>query len=210
MIFFAYVFAEMVDDVFFDPREGDFESEQFDRWISEFFFGFKSPHLTQVMIDLTALGSISLICVLLLVFTSILYSYRDFRGICYLLIVSLGAAIWPLVLKNIFQRPRPDIQYHLVNVSDLSFPSGHAFGATAVYIALSFYAVRYARSLRQEIFFYSLGTLIIFIVGISRIYLGVHYPTDVIAGVCGGAFWALLVSGLYRLWEIKKGPFRGP
>lgn len=194
VIISGIVFEEIADDVFSDPVEGDFEARDFDDAIRAFFKSFKTPALTQIMIDLTALGSISVIGVLLGVFLTILGTYRDYRGIAYLLTVSLGAGVWPMLLKLYFQRPRPALELHLVPVSDLSFPSGHAFGSTAIYIALAFYAGKYALSWRQEIFFYCLGVVLFLLVGLSRIYLGVHYPTDVLAGIAGGAFWALLVS----------------
>lgn len=193
----AIFFEEVADDVFSDPVEGDFESKHFDHAIYQFFVQFKSPKLTQVMIDFTALGSVSVNFVLLIVLISVLFTYRDRKGIAYLAIVAMGAAGWPLILKELFSRPRPDIVQHLVNVNDLSFPSGHSFGATSIYMGLAFFAAKYAVSWRHEIFFYCLGLMLIALVGISRIYLGVHYPTDVLAGISGGACWAFTVSAVY-------------
>lgn len=204
MILSAFFFAEIVDDVFYDPREGDLEAQDFDRAIYQMISGFKSPAVTQMMIDLTALGSVSVNTVLLLILISVLFIYRDAKGISYILTIAAGAAFWPFILKPIFARPRPDVLQHLVNVSDLSFPSGHAFGATSIYLGLAFFSAKYAINWKHEIFFYCLGFLLITLVGVSRIYLGVHYPTDVLAGVCGGVFWASLVSAIYTLFTIRK------
>jgi len=204
MVISAFLFEEIVDDVFRDPMEGDFEAKHFDTAVQVWIAGLRSPAITQTMIDLTALGSVSVNFVLLFIFTSILFTYRDYKGLSFLVIVAAGAGAWPLILKNYFARPRPEIGFHLVNVSDLSFPSGHAFGATSIYIALALYAARYARTLRHEIFFYCLGFFLVILVGVSRVYLGVHYPTDVMAGVCGGIFWALFIWAMFTLVTPEK------
>src|SRR5690606_32446059 len=120
-------------------------------------------------------------------------SYRDFKGIIFLSVVLGGAGLWPTLLKPYFGRERPSETDQLVTTVDLSFPSGHTFGATAVYIALAFYVAQYARTWAHEVFFYYLALVLIVLVGTSRIYLGVHYPTDILAGLSGGAAWALLI-----------------
>lgn len=197
-------FEEVADDVFYDPKEGDFEAQLFDKSLANFFRSFQSPLLTQAMTDLTALGSISVLLTLFFVLFSVLWSYRDYKGLSYLLVVLIGAGAWPALLKIFFQRDRPDVANHLVHVSDLSFPSGHSFGAAAIYVALAFYSAQYAKNWIHEIFFYALGAILIALVGISRIYLGVHYPTDVLAGLCGGMAWAFLVSACFQFFLAFK------
>lgn len=192
-------FEEVYDDVFRDPLQGDLESTYFDQQIMQFFNGYRSPKINQMMTDLTALGSISVVVTFFVILASVLITYRDYKGLTYISVVLAGAGLWPNVLKPLFNRARPDIVDHLVNVSDLSFPSGHAFGAASVYVALAFYAGGYARTWRQELFYYFLGALLIFTVGLSRIYLGVHFPTDVLAGIAGGLTWGFSVSAFYEL-----------
>lgn len=198
------VFEEVVDDVFADPLEGDFESTLFDEKISAWLRDYRSPRLNQVMTDLTALGSVSVISTFYFIFSSLLIVYRDFKGLAYLSLMLTGAALWPLILKLYYERPRPLDVNHLVTVTDLSFPSGHSLGATAMYIGLAYYAGRYARSWSQEAFFYSLGALLILVVGVTRIYLGVHYPTDVIAGVAAGLAWGFAVSAGFETMKILQ------
>lgn len=193
-------FQEIVDDVFYDPLEGDHEAQTFDRSLLKWAGEVRSPYVNQMMTDLTALGSVSVILTLFFVFASVLVTNRDYRGLSYMLIVLAGGAAWPSFLKRVFGRARPEEIAQLVNVTDLSFPSGHAFGSASVYIALAYYGAQYARSWPQEMFFYLLGLLLIMLVGISRVYLGVHYPTDVIAGISGGIAWGLLVSAIYERW----------
>lgn len=191
-------FGEIVDDVFHDPLEGDVETQTFDREIGQAMRKFRSPLLNQAMTDVTALGSVSVLSILFLILISVLATFRDFRGIAYLCAVGVGAASWPPLLKSLFGRERPVDVERLVRVTDLSFPSGHAFASAAVYIALAYYGGQYARSWNQEVFFHLLGGFVILIIGFSRIYLGAHFPTDVLAGLCGGAAWGLLVSACYE------------
>ncbi len=204
IVFGLMAFEEVADDVFQDPQVGDYESISFDRSISEFVGGWRNEERTRTAIDLTSLGSISVILTLYVIFSSILLSYRDYRGIAFISVVLAGAGAWPAVLKPFFARVRPEQSTWLVNVSQLSFPSGHSFGAAAVYLGFAYYASQYARSWRHEFFFYFLGCLLAVMVGISRIYLGVHYPTDVLAGFSGGVAWALLASLVYEIWAGHK------
>lgn len=197
-------FEEVVDDVFHDPAEGDLEAQRFDESIGQWARAMRSGWLTQVMTDLTALGSVSVVGTLFVLLISVLAIYRDFRGMIFLAIAGAGAGIWPWLLKKYYGRARPLEIDQLVRVSDLSFPSGHAFGAAAVYIALAYYAGRYARRWSQEVFFYCLGAVLILIVGASRIYLGVHFPTDVLGGLSAGAAWGFSASAVYEFLHPRR------
>lgn len=196
------LFEEVVDDVFFDPQVGDHEASLFDEAVAAKMREFRSPRLNQVMTDLTALGSVSVIITLFVILSSVMIFYRDLRGLLYLSIVGLGAGILPPILKGYFARTRPLESNHLVVVTDLSFPSGHSFGATAVYIGLAYYTGQYARSWIHELFFYVLGGLLIVLIGTSRVFLGVHYPTDVLAGIAGGMSWSLFVSMIFEMQRL--------
>lgn len=102
------------------------------------------------------------------------------------------------LLKILVARPRPDIVPHLVEVSDLSFPSGHAMVSAVTYLTLGALVARTQRYRSTRIFVMVAGVFLAVIIGLSRIYLGVHYPTDVFAGWCAGALWAL------GCWLISK------
>lgn len=204
------VFEEIVDDVFYDPQVGDFEASEFDKSIYAVVKRKQTPELNQVMIDLTALGSFSVITTLFLILSSVLITFRDWKGLLYLSTALMGAAIFPPLLKNYFARPRPLELEHLVKVHDHSFPSGHSFGATCLYIALAYYSGKYARSWPQELYFYLLGFILISLVGLSRIYLGVHFPTDVLGGIASGAAWGFIVSALFEFWKQKRNHISSP
>lgn len=174
----------------------------FDGEILQFFAERRTPLLTRVMTDLTSLGSVSVITALSVLMFTLLFSLRDKLGAAHLAIVLFGAALIPSLLKHLFARPRPSVVEHIVTVSDSSFPSGHSFGSACVYLTLAFFASRHRAGTGFEAFFLALFSVLIALVGTSRMYLGVHYPTDVFAGFCGGAAWALIVaSAFYPLYR---------
>ena len=191
-------FTEIVEDAFPDFIHLEKEWKIFDSSISSLVTQLRSPVLTQAMTDITALGSVSVMLTLFIVLASVLASYKDYEGLSYLTVIIAGSGIWPNLLKPFFGRLRPDEANRLATVSDLSFPSGHSFGAAAIYLALAYYVRRYAKDWKQELFFYALAMGIILMVGVSRIYLGVHYPTDVLGGLLAGAAWTLLISSAFE------------
>src|SRR5690606_36751376 len=101
-----------------------------------------------------------------------------------------GGQILIHLLKHAVARPRPEVVSHLVEVSTLSFPSGHAMGAALTYGTLAVLAARFAPGRASKICLGVLAVLITLLVGMSRVYLGVHWPSDVLAGWCAGAAWA--------------------
>lgn len=108
-----------------------------------------------------------------------------------------GAAIINVVLKSIFQRDRPDFWEHLVQEAGYSFPSGHAMGSAALAIALMFLLWR----TRARWWALGIGASYMILVGLSRMYLGVHYPTDILAGWCVSFLWVSIVA--FTLYEYS-------
>lgn len=188
------IFEEVSDDVFSDPKEGDLEAMTFDHQVIQYFKSWRTDRLNQVMSDITALGSLSVIGLLTFIMTGLLIAYRDARGLLYLTIMTLGTITLPWILKALFERPRPSVLEHLTRVETHSFPSGHAFAASVMYLSLAYLAARRLETLKVEILYYLLALLVISLVGLSRIYLGVHYPTDIVAGMSSGIAWFLLVT----------------
>lgn len=195
----VYSFFEIVDDVFSDPLEGDLEAREFDAAVSGFFMQFRTEGLTQVATDLTALGSVSVLAVFTVCGYAVVIGMRDRIGFWHLTVALLGAATGPMLLKPLYGRARPELSDALANVFDLSFPSGHAFGAAAAYATFAFFCARFVPSHRAELFCYFFAALLVGIVGITRIYLGVHYPTDVLAGLSAGGAWAFIVAAGFSL-----------
>jgi undecaprenyl-diphosphatase len=204
----AFAFFEVVDDVFEDPLDGETDTREFDESITQFFVQFRSQPVTQVAVDLTALGSVSVLAVFAVLAYAAILARRDWVGLAQMSVALLGALVWPRVLKGVFGRERPDALMHLVTVGDLSFPSGHSFGAAACYATFAFFCARYLERRRHEVLCYALAAGIVVTVGITRIYLGVHYPTDVLAGASGGGAWAFFVAAAFSLWYGKNAAGR--
>ncbi len=201
----AYFFVEIIDAVFTDPLEGDMESREFDAAVAQFFMQFRSARLTQIAIDLTALGSVSVISVFGILAYAVVVGRRDVLGFFHLGVVLFGALVWPVLLKPYFGRDRPDLAELVVTVGDMSFPSGHAFGAAAAYATFAFFCARYIHAHAAEIFCYLFAFALVSVVAITRIYLGVHYATDVLAGLTAGGAWAFFVAAGFSMFYKKTG-----
>jgi undecaprenyl-diphosphatase len=137
-------------------------------------------------------------------------------AIAYLLLIKrAGAALWVFasvsggvllssVLKEAFARPRPDLVAHAAKVFTHSFPSGHAMLSAVTYLTIGALLASTHESRRLKGFFLGLAIFITVIVGLTRVYLGVHYPTDVLAGWCLGAAWAAICWTVFH-WLQARG-----
>lgn len=196
-------FEEVADDVFQDVPEGDLEAQDLDRLVAAWMRAARSPRLTQSMTDITALGSVSVLVAVSVGVIGILLLRRDGRGLLNFLVVGTGALFLPRVLKIAFDRPRPDFTERLVRVTDLSFPSGHAFGAAAIYAFLVIYAFTHLRGAVERAFAAGFATALIVLVGVSRIYLGAHHTTDVLGGLAAGLAWTFAVAFVFE-WSAAR------
>jgi undecaprenyl-diphosphatase len=199
----VFGFIEVVDEVFDDPGEGDTGAGSFDLAFGQYVQGFRSDLLTQAAIDLTALGSSSVLAVFALLAYAVVLGARDRIGFIHLTLALAGAFAWPELLKGIFVRERPDALLHLVTVRTLSFPSGHSFGAAACYSTFAFFFARFVPRWSTEVFCYVLAALIVATIGMTRIYLGVHYPTDVLGGMSAGGAWSFFLAAVFSHWYRK-------
>ena len=122
-----------------------------------------------------------------------------------LLAAVLGETLLANGLKALFDRPRPDIVPHLVHATGNSFPSGHATSAAAVYLTLAALIASGVKSRAARAYVFSFAIVVALIVGASRVYLGVHYPSDVLAGLSLGAAWAAIIWIVAYYLERTKG-----
>jgi undecaprenyl-diphosphatase len=159
----------------------------------------RTPWLTIAAIDVTALGSITLV-VLFSAFTlMVLLVLRDRLGALQMLAASVGAGILTLVTKDIIERTRPEVAQQLIAVSGFSYPSGHSLSTSALYLTIAIIAGRYVQHLGARVAIFIAVSAVVIMVGASRVYLGVHYATDVVSGISLGAAWALVLAGLFTL-----------
>jgi len=103
-----------------------------------------------------------------------------------------GGMVMSNLLKDVFQRPRPEIVPHIVYASNTSFPSGHSMLSAVTYLTLGALLARSHQRKALKAYFLVIAALLSVMVGVTRVYLGVHWPTDVLAGWTAGAVWALL------------------
>lgn len=154
--------------------------------------------LVHAMGDITSLGGVTVLTILTLLATAYLLLDRKTVIAVFLFLSVLSGWLASTGLKIIVARARPDVVPHLVDVNDLSFPSGHAMVSAVTYLTLGALLARTQRFRATRIFVMGAGILLAVIIGLSRIYLGVHYPTDVVAGWVAGSLWAL------GCWLVSK------
>ncbi len=150
------------------------------------------PRVEEMARDLTALGGFTLLTgVTLTAFGVAIFAGRPRLAVLGLLSVIVGSLAMNL-LKQGFDRPRPGLVEHGTLTYAASFPSGHSMMAALVYLTLGILVARTQPKKRVRVFIVSISVLVTFLVGVSRVYLGVHWPTDVLAGWALGGTWAML------------------
>jgi len=178
------------------------EMEAFDRTILLMFRDPADPDtvigpawMHEMVRDITALGSFSLLGLLVLGVCAYLYLARMRSAALFVLVSVLGGTLLSTVLKMGYNRPRPD----LTTMSEqftASFPSGHAMLSAVTFLTLGALLARFAPTRRLQILSLGGALVLTLLVGLSRLYMGVHYPSDILAGWCLGSAWALLCSSI--------------
>jgi undecaprenyl-diphosphatase len=190
------LFAKMVEDLLYH------ELGTFDTVITQYIQSSAANELTKVAILITQIGSPCFDIIVMIISGGYLLFRLKHTWEALVLAISLaGRGLLNYALKNIFHRTRPDIQ-HLVNAGGYSFPSGHAMISATFYGMLG-YLIWLNLHERNKPSWYVIVVTAIFItaIGVSRIYLGVHFPSDVVAGFAAGGIW--LVACIIGLQEIR-------
>jgi undecaprenyl-diphosphatase len=154
------------------------------------------------MQGVSAMGSVPVVAVITILTSGILILKKKYISLRLILFAAIGGGIVELLMKGFFSRPRPRIVPHLVSVDSLSYPSGHSAMSAIIYSSLVFliFSLKVKRSLKLCILYSAI--FLILIIGISRIYLGVHYPSDVLSGWALGLFWSS--TGFILAHNFKK------
>lgn len=147
--------------------------------------------ISMAMRDLTALGGVPVLMIVSAAVLAYLILRAQHATAAFLAIAILGGQVLAHFAKIGFSRTRPDLVPHAVEVTSASFPSGHSMMAAVTYLTLAVILCQIETQFRMRAFYISLAALLAFLVGISRLFLGVHWPTDVLAGWVLGAAWAL-------------------
>jgi undecaprenyl-diphosphatase len=154
--------------------------------------------------DVTALGSTGVLTLMLLSVTGFLVMTRKSNAAIFALVSVLGGTLISQTLKFAFGRPRPDLVPHGAEVYSASFPSGHSMMSAVVYLTLGALLARTQSDRAVKIYILTIAVTLPILVGLSRVYLGVHWPTDVLAGWTLGGVWALLCWTV-MVWLQKRG-----
>ena len=165
--------------------------------------------LENVMRDVTSLGSFTFVAITTLAVTGYLVMDGKRAAAVFVLVATAGGIALSEMLKLVFARPRPDLVAHLVDVQSMSFPSGHAMQSAVTFLTLGALLTREQSRTRLKIYLISIAILLTLAVGASRVYLGVHWPTDVLAGWCAGASWAM-GCWLVARWLQDRGQIERP
>jgi undecaprenyl-diphosphatase len=200
-----WLFAEIADEVV----EGDMHS--FDRKV---LLAMRDPAdakdpwgpewLEEMGRDFTALGGMGILIFLTAATVGGYLLQGRHETATLILVAVLGGLVIALLLKQSFDRPRPDLVPHGSYVYTKSFPSGHSMLSAITYLTLGSMIVRTREHKPTKIYVMIVSMLVTLLVGVSRVYLGVHWPTDVLAGWSAGASWAL-ICWLIARWLQKHG-----
>ena len=151
-----------------------------------------SPAVQQAVRDISALGGVVVLTLVTAIAAGFLALDAKKHMALFLLGSVLGGLTASTLLKDVFHRARPDLVPFDVYVSGASFPSGHSMMSAVTYLTLGALLARSQPRKRLKAYFLLVAMFLTFAVGVSRVYLGVHWPTDVMAGWTAGAVWALL------------------
>jgi undecaprenyl-diphosphatase len=193
------------------------ETRQFDERVIRAFRTVEDPGqpvgpiwLEGAVRDVTSLGSPIVLALVMLAVAGFVVLRRQYHAFWFLLGAGVGAGALGWLLKRWFARPRPELVPHLVRVDSGSFPSGHSLLSAAIYLTLGALLARLVKPMRFKIYIICVALVFSMLVGVSRVYLGVHYPTDVLGGWTVGLLWAigcwLVARFLQRRGAVERAP----
>jgi membrane protein DedA with SNARE-associated domain/membrane-associated phospholipid phosphatase len=178
---------------------------RFDRVLADYLHSLATPPLTTFFLVVTAFGSIEAVVLLGLGVAAFLAWGRRWLFLGSWLAAVAGSAVLNQLLKGLFARPRPFFEHPLLIESSYSFPSGHAMESFVVYGMLAYFAVLALRTWKARVAAVFGAALLVMLIGFSRMYLGVHYFSDVLAGYAAGGVWlSALITGAETIRRGKK------
>ncbi len=197
-IFVVWAFTELADEVV----EG--ESRAFDRAVLLWIHTTFPDWLEGTMRIVTALGDYWVVLPLLAAVIALCYRKGWRLSATLLLVSTAGSVVLTTVLKALFRRARPELFDAGYQASFYSFPSGHATVAVGLYGMLTLILAYSLRGRARWAVAVS-GIIVVLLIGFSRLYLGVHYPTDIVAGYLAALLWLVCVGAVYALWLSIRG-----
>ncbi len=210
-ILFTVVFVRLTDYM----TDNEHFVAPFDRQLLFFMYHHRAPALTTGAKFLAHMGSPPVIVVLAAVAALVGLAWRRVRGAAWTLPVAvIGAGVVIQGVKLVVRRPRPSFFTPILHESGFSFPSGHSLIAMVVYGLLGYFALHLCKNHAARLAVGIVTVLVVFLIGVSRVYVGVHYPTDVLAGWTAGVPWLIaclvLHEVLSRRWPASGEPVLTP
>ena len=191
-----YIVAEISDEVL------EQDAFAFDKTILLWIHDFANPTLDRLMHIITSLNNPDFVSIVAAVTLGLLLWKRCYPEAKIFIIDCAGGVILSYGLKSVFGKTRPDLWQSAIEEVSFSYPSGHALGSTVLY---GFLAYLFATRLPKFAWLiYSLAVLIIALIGLSRLYLGVHWPTDIIGGYGIGFLWLMFCITMLKLQKMKQ------
>lgn len=194
LFFFGWLADEMA--------EGD--TARFDDAIRGFVHSFAAPVLTKIMQTASFVGSTLFLVLLGVAIVITLYLKKHKHGAILFALTTIGSSILLFSLKLAFRRARPEPFFDTILPGSYSFPSGHSLASFCFYLALAAILTNRVERLWLKILIWTLAAALVILIGISRVYLGVHYPSDVLAGFIIGFIWVTTVAIGDKLLRLRK------
>ena len=198
----AWTFAELTDELF-SRDENPNDILAIDRNILIMASRMRRSWLTPIAIDVSAMGSSVVLGLVTFVAVLVLVMVQRTRHATQMSVASIGAAVLTTILKVTLARARPEIVTHIAQASGFAYPSGHSLGAATVFTTSAIIIAQHLRRGIHKMVVSVMATFLIVLVCLSRVYLGVHYPSDVAAGLVAGCAWCDLVSATMTLTSTR-------
>jgi undecaprenyl-diphosphatase len=202
-IVFTWAFSELAQRV----RKGS--TQPFDDAIMHWVGAHQSSRVQSVMLEATSLGTGTVVGMIVLIAGTFLWLNHHRHSAVLLVVATLGGSLLDNLLKIGFRRPRPQIFEWGTTASSFSFPSGHAMSSVVVYGTVAYLVARLQRNVHARVLTFVLAACIIVMISVSRVYLGVHYPSDILAGFLIGLAWAgfcMAVLEAAQLYAKRNAP----
>jgi membrane-associated phospholipid phosphatase len=171
--------------------------QQYDEAILKWIETLRTPFMNAMMVDVTALGGLALTVILGTLAISLFILVKDPAAAIHLLLAAVGGFMISLWSKGLIARPRPEVIPQLIKASGFSYPSGHSITSAVVYVTMAILACRHFKSYKARLIIFTLAAIMVTLVSFSRLYLGVHYPSDTLSGAFMGIAWAFLLGALF-------------
>lgn len=210
LVLLLVLFAAGLTFLLVADKVSEGKTERFDEWAVKVLRRADDPAkplgpewLWEVGRDLTALGGMAFLTLLTATVAGFLWLKKMNSAMLLLLAATFSGVLVSLLLKHSFHRPRPELVPHLSYVYTSSFPSGHAMLSATVFLTLGALLGRFVQEPVLKAYCLIVAGILTFLVGLSRVYMGVHYPTDVLAGWTAGLAWALLCWLIARAMQQR-------